>query len=250
MINEIEIDTRDLSSQFEMSKGDIDGLLQYTVQQLTAEFAYIWGNEAKSNLHSSRAKYLNAIQVTERGRFTGVAYLNPAAWLPNAIETGATAFDMKVGFLRSSKVKMGKSGPYITIPFRFGTSGSIGESEAFAGVMPPEIERATKSSSGPLKMGNIPSKYHIPKSAALRKRQESISFKKMESMDKTSIYEGIEKRGGSYINFRRVSLNSSADAFQHPGFEARDLAGKALPKLDIEGITGSAIDQFLINLGF
>ena len=150
---EFDIDTMGLSGQFDLNKNDIDDLLNYTVKQLTAEFAYIWGNEAKANLHSSRNEYLNAIQVGERGRFTGVAYLNPAAWLPNAIETGATAFDMKVGMLKSSKVKMGKNGPYLTIPFRFGTSSAIGESSAFAGVMPPEIERAAKQSSGAVKDG-------------------------------------------------------------------------------------------------
>lgn len=253
MITQIDIDTKGLSSQFDLDKGDIDDLLEYTAKQVTAEFAYLWGREAKQSLGSTRNEYINAIQIDTRGRFTGVAYLNPAAWLPNALEVGASGYDMKQGLLASAKVKVGKSGPYITIPFRFSGSGSIGESSVFSGITPPEIERAVgkSSSKGGLGISEIPSKYQMPKAAAFNTGvMKSVSFEKRVDLQTKSIYEGMKKSAsGGYINFRRVSLRSAAHSFQHPGFEPRDFAYKALPKLDIEGLLTASIDGFLTKIG-
>ncbi len=253
MITNIDIDTRDLSSQFDLDREDVNMLLEYTVKQVTAEFAYLWGREAKQSLKSTRNEYINAIQIDTRGRFTGVAYLNPAAWLPNALEVGASAYDMKQGLLSSPKAKMGKNGPYITIPFRFAGSGAIGESSVFSGIAPPEIERAVSKSTsrGGLSLSEIPTKYHIPKTRELQRGAlESVAFDKRMNIQTKSIYEGLKKSiSGGYINFRRVSLRSAPDSFQHPGFEARDFAYKALPKLDMEGLLTSSIDGFLTKLG-
>jgi len=249
---DIDIDTQGLSNDLGLVKSEIDNLMQYTIEQLTAEFAYSWGMEAKKSLKATRKEYQDAILIGSRGRFTGVAYLNPAAWLPNALEVGLSAFDMKQGFLKSPKVKLNKKGePFLTIPFRFASSGSVGESSAFSGILPPEIERSARASGrNGLQLKNISSKHQIPKSASLRKKMDSVTFKKMESNQKTSIYQGLKKTKGGFVNFRRVSLNSVKHSWNHPGFEARNFAQKALPKLDIEGIVGDAIDQFLENIGY
>ena len=253
MITNIDIDTRSMSSQFDLDRGAIDDLMEYTAKQVTAEFAYLWGREAKQTLKSTRNEYINAIQIDTRGRFSGVAYLNPAAWLPNAIEVGASGYDMKQGFLASAKAKMGKEGPHITIPFRFAGSSAIGESSVFSGIAPPEIERAVSKSTsrGGLGLSEIPSKYHIPRSTAGKAGVlKSVSFEKRTTLQTKSIYEGLKKHTSvGYINFRRVSLKSAPHAFQHPGFEPRDFAYKALDKLDIEGLLTDTIDGFLTNIG-
>ena len=247
---DIDIDTQGLSSMFNISKGDIDDLMETTIKNITAEYAYNWGMVAKKELGSTRTQYMNAIQIDSRGRFTGVAYLNPAAFLPNAIEVGMSGFDMKAGMLKSPKAKMTKNGPVLTIPFRFASAGSLGESSAFSGVLPPSIQRMAKKSSGGLKLKNIPSKYHIPKSASLRSKGKSASFNQIKNNQSTSIYEGLKKTGGGYITFRKVSLNSDPASWQHPGFTARNFSKKALANLDIPGIVGDSIDNFLTNLGF
>ena len=69
-------------------------------------------------------------------------------------------------------------------------------------------------------------------------------------MKTTSIYEGLKKQGGGYVMFRRVSLNSSPDAFNHPGFDARNFANKALSQMDVPQTVDIAIDTYLSNLGF
>lgn len=255
MIN-LSIDTLDLSQEFDLNQQDVDGMLEFVVEEVTSAFARKWDNQAKTDLNSTREQYRSAIQVTKKDRFTGVVYLNPAVWIANALELGIGAFDMKSGFLASSKVKYTSKGtPFLTIPFRFATAGSIGENTAFAGVMPTVISNTIQSMPvrQPLTMGQIPKQYHIPQSATLRKKLRSKGFQNLsQDVKVTSIYEGLRRnqKGSGYVMFRRVSLNSDPDRFIHPGFEAKRLAEKALSSMNIPQTVDVAIDSYLANLGF
>lgn len=257
----IEIGTKELSAEFSLTQEDVDDLKQFTVETVTSAFAKHWDDVASISLGSTRDQYRRAIQVDSRGRFVGVAYLNPTSWIANAVEMGQPAFDMKPGFLNSPNAKMGKSGLYITIPFRFATPDAIGESGVFAGVMPSDIHQAIQKrekatplgESTALQMGDIGSQYHIPKSNAYRNQLKAIGFDKMkQGTEVTSIYAGLKRNalGSGYVNFRRVSVNSPAEAFLHPGIEAKALADKAMQRLDIPHEVDMAIDNFLANMGF
>ena len=246
MIN-LDIDTSDLSAEFELSRTDVDNMLQYTVEEVAASFARQWEIEAKSVLNQSRNEYVNSIQVTKRNKFTAVVYLNPASWLANAIEMGTSEFDMKKGFLKSNKIKYTSKGkPYLTIPFRFGTPQAIGDSSAFSGIMPTQIYSQVKKQApkAALKLSSIPQQFHIPKSAALRKQTKSGNFANItKKTEMTSIYEGMRKTQGGYVTFRRVSLNSDPSSWIHPGFQKKDLAGTALGKLNVPQIVDISIDN-------
>lgn len=255
----ILLDTQDLSAEFSLTREDVDGLLEYTVKEVTKEFAREWENQAKRNLGSSRNQYIKSIRVDQRGRFTGVAYLDPISWLVNAVEMGAESFDMKGGMLSSPKAKQGKNGRYMIIPFRFATPDAIGESSIFAGVMPPEIKTAMKaqekeSPSSGLQLGKIPSGEQMPKSHSLRRKLRSKGFERLKAnTEMTSKYEGLKSNtGGCYVNFRVVSENSDASAFIHPGIDERDLAGRAEAqyKSVIPTIVDRSIDNYLVSLGF
>ena len=250
---EWDLDTMDLSEIHGLDKSQIDDLLESTVVAVTKKFKKHWWDVAKVELGSTRGIYQRAIQMGSRGRFTGVVYLNPAERLANMIEMGASSFDMKTGFLSSPKVKMGKSGPYMTIGFRFAGAGSVGESEGFAGVMPKEInDEVSSAPEKPLPLSSIGSKHRMPKSQALRKRMKTLKSQvgSLPSGQQTSKYEGIKRnaKGSGYVNFRRVSLNSDPSAFTHPGFKARDLSTKAEDRLDIEGILTMTINKFLSSI--
>lgn len=260
---DLNIDTSSLSAEFQLSQRDVDGLLQYVVEEVSAQFATKWDNEAKTSLKQAKDEYRRSIQVTKRGKFTSIVYLNPAAWLPNAIEMGFNAFDMKDGFMKSSKIKYGSNGqPFLTIPFRFVTPGSLGESSAFSGVMPVQIMSAvtqneianpTSQSRSGLPLSNIPSQFQIPRSITLRREMRSNNFANItRNTPMTSIYQGLKKNsnGSGYVMFRRVSLNTDADRWQHPGFQAKDLAQKALNKLDVPRIVDITTDNYLSQLGF
>jgi hypothetical protein len=244
----VTIDTRALAEEFSLAASQVDDLRELAVTTITQEYAREWENQANQHLGSTREMYKRAIQTESRGRFTGVAYLDPVEWIANAIEMGADSFDMKIGFLQSNKVKYTKSGdPMLTIPFRFGVSTSLGESQAFASVMPTVIHETTKALAGrQLKLGQIPEQYHIPKSQALRKRITDVSS--LPKNKRTSIYEGMQKTTGGYVNFRRVSVNSDPDAFIHPGFSEKNLAQKAWDNFDMGDKMKLVIDDFLSSL--
>lgn len=258
---DFNVDINDLASEFTLSTQQVDELIEFCVEEVTTEVARQWSTEVKQNLGSARSQYLNALSVEKVSRNSRVVFLHPGAWLPNAIEQGQGSYDMKEGFLKSSKVKHTKKGkPYLTIPFRFATPDTLGENEAFSGILPRVIHTAvlkndrqtTKPSSG-LGLSSIPRQFQIPKSAALRKRMKSVGYEKLsKDVEMTSVYEGVTKSGSGYINFRRVSLASDSASWIHPGFTARNFADKASQKVEpiIPEIVDSAIDEFLSNLGY
>lgn len=254
MLSSFTIDTKELSAEFNLRQRQVDNLLSFAVKKVASDYQKLWEDEANV-LGATRRQYKQSIRRESRGNASEAVYMNPTAWLPNALEIGFPAFDMKIGMLNSRKAKTGKDGKrYLIIPFRFGAPTSLAENEVFSGKLPSSIHEVAKSTGKPVKMNDIPSEYHIPQSAELRNAIKSLDTesakKAVEGQAMTSIYEGVQKRGGVYMNFRVVSDNSPSERFMHPGFEARELSDKALRKLDIPMSVDQSIDNFLSNLGF
>lgn len=259
---DLNIDLGDLGVEFSLTREQIDDAIQYCVEEVTTEVYRSWSAEAKQGLGQTRNQYLSALSVETVDRYTKAVFLNPDIWLPNAIESGWSAFDMKPGFLRSDKVKYTKGGkPYLTIGFRFATPDAIGESDVFAGVMPQAIysamQRTVKESTQKkpsLQLSDIPKEYQIPVNMEYREKMRSEGFESIKDKKPkmTSIYEGMQKIGSSYVVFRRVSLNSDKKRWQHPGLEARNFAGIAEQKVEskIPNIVDKSLDDYLSNLGF
>jgi hypothetical protein len=248
----IFIDMGDISEAFELDQVQVDDMKELAIKRVALGFEAQWKATAGQKLGKTREIYKNAIRTEFRSPDTAVVYLDPTNWLANALEMGYSSFDMKKRMLKSDKVKFTKDGdPYITIPFRFATPSAIGDNSAFSGKLPKEVyERIKSAPKGKrLSLGEIPQKYHIPKSRALRTKITEISA--LTSKEKTSIYEGVTKTGGGYMSFRRISLNSHDESWQHPGFEARDFSGEALAEFEptIGDIVSNSIDDFLDNLG-
>ena len=175
---------------------------------------------------------------------------------------------MKLGFLKSAKVKQGSSGPYLTIPRRFATPGALGESPVFSEVLPEEIyaivrqkQSATSTLGGSvnkgagLKLTEIPEQFGIPE---IRQRIVTKSKIWEAYQNKASKYEGLQRvektyenvTQGQYISFRRVSSNTDPDAWIFPGLSPRHFAEKALDSLNIPSIVDQKVDHFLTKLGF
>lgn len=249
----ILIDTMDLSSEFNLSKKEIDGLLEYTIKQLTTKIATEWQTQAKLNLFKTRNQYMRSIHIVDKGRFEGQIKL--IGWLPNKVESGMSGFDMKDGFARSPKRKFNKKGGwYLTIPFTHATPGAIGDAEIFTGGKLPEsvYKVAKKLKAGEsLKLSQIPEKYQVPKT----RERIVLKSKAFEAYkNKSSKYAGIQRNTrpnyGGYVSFRRVSENSDENSWIHSGIIARNLADKALGNIDIPGEVDKSIDDYLSNMGF
>src|SRR5690606_15122005 len=130
----INLDFSGLVEEFSMSRKEVDSILDYTVKESAARFATLWEREA-GQLGSTRNLYMRSIVVSDPGEFLASVELTND--LPNMIESGAGPFDMKPILLGGSKVKMGSSGKYITVPFSIGTPGALKEN--FSTIMPPSV---------------------------------------------------------------------------------------------------------------
>lgn len=259
MILPIQIDTLSLSQEFDLTEADVNNLVEAVTLQATTAIANEWRNQAKSELGQTRRRYSDSIIQGSEGRFTGTITL--VGQLPNMIENGASAFDMKDGFSKSSKRtivkrKDGEVGWYLTIPFTYARPGALGESEKFSGVLPIDVNKAlnevtAKDPDASLSASDIPKEYAIPKI-----RQEIKLFDgtvKAAYENKSSIYEGLKVQknpsGGSQVmSFRRVSDNSDDNSWIHTGIEAKKLADKSLREVRLDELVSDVIDVFLNKL--
>ena len=102
-MNPIVIDLSGLQNQFGLSPKSIDMLTETCVNAVTAAIYANWQALAKQKLNSTLPEYTQNIIKVDKGRFDKQLVLTGI--LPNMIEQGASAFDMKEGFKRSGKVK-------------------------------------------------------------------------------------------------------------------------------------------------
>lgn len=246
----IQVDTSSILDQFpNASQNTIDAFVDYVVKEITVSYARRLEGQAKLYLHQTRMTYVRNIKILDEGRMKGAVLLDYSKnKIVRMLEEGATPFDMKIGFQKSSKVKYNKDGGwYLTIPFREGNPDAVGESDIFSSIMPNEVYQAAKEKeqniptkdgglkSQGLKELEVPEKYRMPKT----RTAISIENKTFEEYkNKTSIYTGISKMNDSvtgqniYMSFRRVGENSDDNAFIHTGIQAYNLMDKAMLELD------------------
>lgn len=247
----IILDLADLQQKFNISREQVDDVCDNMAKTLAARYAQKLEGLAQSSLHKTRERYIRNIRVIDSGRMEGTVMLDYSKdKLIRMIEEGASAFDMKEKMLSSPKAKISaKGGRYITIPFRWGTPGALGESSAFSGIMPSQVYSVAKKmtqdipmSGGGMRSGGLdasllPTPFSQPQTRGnLKDSSGKILFHAYEH--KTSLYQGMVKSQDSatgqnrYFSFRRVSSNSDPDAFIHPGIEQHGLVNKALAQFD------------------
>lgn len=260
----IEIDLSGLEAQFGLAASEIDNLTESCINIVTESIYRNWEALAKQKLHSTLPEYVKGLKRVNKGRFERQIILTGI--LPNMIEQGASAFDIKEGFKKSEKVKytipvynkkgrtLIKGGDwYLTVPFRIGTPGTLGQA-GFSGEMPQEVYDVMlrKRSNDGLKAPEIPSPYEVPKSReAIMNEAGALLYGKYQH--KNSIYEGLSKRTAQYAKttqntygtFRRAGANSDPLSWIHKGFTAYNLAEKAIEKTDVETIVENEVVTYL-----
>jgi hypothetical protein len=263
----ITIDLKDLQNKFNLAVDNIDKLTEICIKSVTAFIYNNWQAEARQKLHSTLPNYLNNLKVVDKGRFAKQIILSGV--LPVMLETGADAFDMKEGFKNSPKAQhtvpvynakgkvIRKGGDwYLTIPYRQGTPGIVGQG-GFANEMPQEIYdiMVHRAANDPLTKEEIPAPYDAPRSrAAIMDDKGNTLF--AEYQHKSSIYEGLIKKSAAYnkvvqntyVSFRRASENSDDDAWIHRGLKALNLAEEAIRKTDVNGIVQNEVMQYLNSI--
>lgn len=194
--------------------GAVQGALQTSLSVVRDR----WQSEAQNRLNSTRPQYLQGLQWDSEvypydNAFTGAVVLKGK--FPNMLETGFSAFDIKVGFSKSEKKIVKKDGGwYLTIPMRHSTPGSF----MYGKSMPRDV-------------------YGVAKRLA---HKESLSYpgqgdtswtgyqRKHKTYDGlTRIVKSYQKATQSqYMTFRRVSNNSDPLSWWHPGFDGINIAPK------------------------
>lgn len=258
MIIPLTIDLQEVTESFSLSKDEVDSILDKAVKDVAANFAKKWESVALRDLNSTRQRYVSNLKVIDEGRAKGAVLLDYSKDpLIRMLEEGASAFDMKLYFAKSSKKKTKEDGGwYLTIPFSFGTPGSL--KEKFSNIMPTEVYKIikTKEHKESIKKDEVPDQYKTPTTRKKIDIPKSKTFEEYER--KSSIYEGITKYTdkttgqNSYSSFRRVSDNSDENSWIHPGFERKNLAEKALDEFEntFQTIMSDAIDNALFTLGY
>lgn len=260
----IEIDLTGLESQFGLTQDQVDLLTETCVNAVSASIYANWLALAKQRLRSTAPEYTQNLIKVDKGRFEKSIVLTGV--LPNMIEQGASPFDMKQGFKASPKAKhtiqkvkrrgnaiQNVGGWYLTIPFRIGTPGALGQA-GFSSVMPEEVyEVAKKLGTGQrLNASSIPESERIPRSrAAITNENGSQIFS--EYRHKNSIYEGMMRSTftynkttqSMYHTFRRVSDKSDAMSWIHQGFKALWLSSEAVEKTDVDTLVKNEVYNYL-----
>lgn len=253
----ILIDLSGLEEQFNLSVEQISLLTEQCVKEVSTNIYANWAALAKGELHSTLSEYLSNLRIVDKGRFAKQIVLTGV--LPLMVERGASAFDLKEGFKRSSRVKhtipvynkkggiISKGGDwYLTIPFRIGVPSSLGQA-GFAGIMPDEVYSLMRKRSrgNALKTGEVPSPYN-----------ERLTRPAVADYDaythKNSIYDGLIKKTGvynklqnTYNTFRRAGENSDPLSWIHKGIIAHKLAEKAVEKTDVKTIVENEVYNYL-----
>ena len=251
MLIPIVIDTYDLAQKFNISHEQVESVCDNIAKTLAANYAQQLEANARNLLHKTRERYIRNIRVIDSGRMEGTVLLDYSKdKIVKMIEEGASPFDMKGAMLESPKAKIGRrGGKYLTIPFRWGTPGAIGESDAFSGIMPSEVYQVARKMtqsipvpgggirSGGLNANDLPTPLNQSRTRPeIKDSSGKVMFKAYEH--KTSLYQGIVKSQDSvtgqnrYFSFRRVSENSDPDAFVHPGIEQYRLLNKTLSEFN------------------
>ncbi len=181
--------------------------------------------QAKEKLKSSFPEYMRSVRVSMEDSLL-VVELDKDSWLANAVEEGASPFDMRGTILSSSKAKVSAKGfKYMTIPMSI--SKTKGSEEQHGTDKSQEYQQKLREI-----VENRPEfgkpKYNIMPDGAVSERQGIKSkvddltglFRTRKHSSMSSLQSGKSRPKWNYVLFRKISDNpelDSKDSWKHPG---------------------------------
>jgi hypothetical protein len=247
----INIDISQAMARIMPTQEEVRDYSRFVLDSIVTRYIEMWEKEVDNSLHQTKRAYKAGMpeSVNYLDDYTAEVVLNGKgdSKLAIMIEKGASAFDIKDGFEKSSKVKHNKDGDwYLTVPFKWATSEAIAESSVFSGKMPKPVQNIVKR-EGKTTTTNLPSEFQVK---GVRKEISNGGVTIPAYEHKSSIYLGIVKsdkpQHSGATSFRRAGKNSDDGSWMHKGFEPHNFMGKAVDKLlsEIPSILKNAETQF------
>jgi hypothetical protein len=229
-----------------------DDMVEKILDDLAAMAQAKWVNLAKQRLGSSKQAYIWGINIGGIEAEPGARTLSLAGWLPNAVEQGLSAFDLRQTLLGPNaknrkpsfiyvkgqpKVRSGEW--YANVPFRHGTPASQGQ--AGPPMMSPYRQKTSPGAPGRIEgfMGAEEAASwakDLYTAAKKLRRGERLTpsehgMPKLAPHHSTNIYENMQKIAApghtQYMTWRTISTRS-ARGWIHPGIEGRHLAQEVI----------------------
>lgn len=215
-----------------------------------------WIQLAQSNLSSSKAEYIRGIQAVDgRGNIRTISLVG---WLPNAVEEGAEAVDLRETLLKNAPTsKEGRR--YRAIPFQHGAPGGQGSTSTPMGARygPQSAHSRAFGSSGVMDKGHASQLgrrvYRAAKQlqsgqrlkTSERGRRGFVQVPKLAPWHKTDIYSGMTKTPkasgqSQYMTFRTIS-DAHSTGWIHPGIRGRHLAEEV--ETHVQGLVAATINS-------
>lgn len=241
------VDLSKVQDIYQLDRSQMDGFRNMVVGRLAQRYVRDVIAMANSELRQTRSEYVRSISVDNPS--VGVAIVELNGMLPNMLEHGASPFDMKEGFMHSSKVHQKLDGGwYLTIPFGHATPFTTGDFSTLGDPMPTEVYEKVKD----LPAGrSLADDGDLPRLGA---RERIVTEGRVFDayMRKHSPYEGIQKstreNHSSYTSFRRVSDKSDPNSWIYTGLTARNFFGRAYNEHRLMHEVDIARDIFIDSL--
>ena len=253
----IDIDISETITEFSLTQSQSNEIIDNVKKNLLIELHRNWVNAAQEQLNSTRRQYIRSLQIFDDG--IGKGGIRLIGTLPNMVENGVSAFDMKAKMLQSSKIRLSKTNkPYLHVPFRYATPDALGSSEVFVGIMPKEIYDIinSKDIGESLTKSDIPEEYSMPQTR--QSIVESVVNKAYQQyVHKSSMFEGLMKtvknspsgvQQSQYGTMRTISENSDPSSWIHKGIQKHDLSSEAMSNTDVDVITNNTVDKYISEL--
>lgn len=238
----IKIDLDELVEEFGLDGNQIKLLGTELTNRIGDKYFAAIKQKVNTTLKTTRGIYLKNLRIETIDDLTKEIILS--GWLPNAIESGASEFDMKPGFSKAKNVRISLKGNwYTTIPFSWSKSG--GETGQ---KIPDNIYKIVSKQQSPLR------EHQLPESQRVHQIKQLANGGVYQH--KNAIYTGMQKKqpeyGNGYVSFRRVGAVSDPYAFWHPGLQKQEFFNKALNDIqsEIPILADKIIDDFLESQGF
>lgn len=203
------------------------GAIEASLQTSLAIIKDRWQTEAQRKLKSSRPLYLQGLSFDSviypyDSPFSGAVMLKGT--LPNMLEKGFSAFDLKIGFGKSRRITKTKSGGwYLTIPYRHSTPGSFMYGQSMSKDVYGVVKKLNPYKSG---LGNTTLSWPGAGDTSWTGYQHKTN--KYNGM--VRIVKSYQKTTQSqYMTFRKVSNNSDPMSWWHPGYNGVKIAESLMP---------------------